>query len=169
MEGYGVAARGTPSLTRKVEEMSMVLHLFPITEEMSTQLLLNTIKMFFTAGVKRKITTDAVHREVSINPAKRNKENLLHGLRRWTCLWMCGVRQPGHGVSLLQPEEEPVLHIDDLHHDEDVEAGHAELCKNYLHKQHSFFKKLSGPCNPSPSSPSLRDRVLVITEILYYF
>jgi len=42
------------------------------------------------------------------------------------------LREPRFEDILLQPEEGPVLYRDDLHHDEDVEAGQAELCNNYL-------------------------------------
>ena len=42
------------------------------------------------------------------------------------------LREPRFEDILLQPEEGPVLYRDDLHHDEDVEAGQAELCNDYL-------------------------------------
>ena len=49
-------------------------------KEMSTELL-NILQMNPT-----EVTNEAVHREVSINPAKKNKENLLKGYRGWTWL-----------------------------------------------------------------------------------
>ena len=83
--------------------------------------------------IPKEVTTEAVLREVSIDPGKKNKENLLEKYRGWTWLGLLGCDN-----TLLQPDEGPLHHGHGSLADGDDEAGPAVLCKKYQVSMYCF-------------------------------